>query len=385
MRIVLKWRRGSTNLYGAASTAGLGFINQPGGFNITVESDDAGDTMNCTIYSKASGSDTVSTGTLALQGLTPVAFGPYDKVLAFVLANPPAGTITVKNVNTGLTICTFTDDEYGRVGITINAAHMPPLAYADAATTKYVGVVDDAANCWGKALSGTTTVTLDHPSETVAATISYALIGDVEVARTVQFRTNYEFSWQEGANDITQQSDLGAVALTSAQTLVVVYRGMYPAVVTSTDATEVSARDADEGGTGQYEDVERLNQPTLVVDAQEVADELIDQYCADGATSYFPRYALTYETPTTGLKPGDAQTVTIEQFAVRNVLFLIERVILRDEPLSETSEWRYIWTIEGTSTPFIGTWEAYWRRIGVDRQSDDKRERFSSVNNLIVS
>jgi hypothetical protein len=129
----------------------------------------------------------------------------------------------------------------------------------------------------------------------------------------------------------------------------------------------------------------RLDQPTLVVDAQDIADELIDQYCRDGATSFFPRLDLDYDTPTTGLVLGALQTVTLERHGVRNGSFLIRSLTLREEPGELTDTYTWIWTVSAVNTPSLGTWEQFFKRIGVDRQQDDKRDRFSSVDNIVSS
>lgn len=75
-----------------------------------VVSDNAGDTMNCTIVGRTS-AGAISSQTQALTGTTPVDFTTLQRIHSITLASGPSGTVTVTQGSGGTTRHTFAAGE----------------------------------------------------------------------------------------------------------------------------------------------------------------------------------------------------------------------------------------------------------------------------------
>lgn len=183
------------------SSAGIGFTNQPSNDGVTVVSAGAGDTtQTITIIGTTTGTDTVVTEDIALNGAAPVNSVKVDwgQILGYSLDAACAGIVTVSETSGGLTISTIAaglltkgmDAVTGTSIATFNVA--PIIAGVGGATTKQLGLIGtDAAGATiydSQALNGTADVTMN----TSFRTVTYFLTGDVEATRTVALKLGAE-------------------------------------------------------------------------------------------------------------------------------------------------------------------------------------------------
>lgn len=177
------------------STTGGGFGNQPANDGVEMVSAGAGDTtQTVTIYYTRDGQgDTVYSDTETLNGVTQVVFTDTDiqKVLGVEMSAAATGIVTIREASGNATITTLA------VGVTSSGVYSVPVSavdpiipviYADAATTKTVGIIgtntSGAAADDSEVLSGTTLVPLNATFNTVTK----ILAGDLETARTVYLK-----------------------------------------------------------------------------------------------------------------------------------------------------------------------------------------------------
>jgi len=139
------------------------------------------------------------------------------------------------------------------------------------------------------------------------------------VAKTVGIRqidTAKDFYYQSGSEIISQDS--AGTKLTSANTLEVTYKGLFPLIVEGQDQVAIDDRVTVEGGSGIYEaiqDEEEINRSALATDK------------ASGLLRKFAKIAeiIEFETDKTGLRAGQLLPVTRPSHNVDSS-FLIESV-----------------------------------------------------------
>ncbi|HLY29529.1 MAG TPA: hypothetical protein VKQ36_00750, partial [Ktedonobacterales bacterium] len=133
-----------------------------------------------------------------------------------------------------------------------------------------------------------------------------------------------QWYYQQGSNVITQDS--GGTALTSGQTLQVVYVGQYPNVTTSQDAAGVLARQAREGGStsGIVESVAVNATLTNAADALQEANGYLARYNQD-------TQELDFMTQTVGFQVGQTVTANVPGLKLNNVSMIIESVTITDQ------------------------------------------------------
>lgn len=175
------------------SSTGGDFGNQPANDGIEVLSSDAGDTtQTVTVWGTTTGTDTVVTETIALDGTTPVPSVKLDwgQILGVELSASCDGTVTVQEASGGADITTILTTVLTAGIVDVPAAdqyayNVPPTAVAGGASTKQIGLV--GTNPAGttiydsQALNGTTAVTMNVEFNTVTR----LLVGDVAAASTV--------------------------------------------------------------------------------------------------------------------------------------------------------------------------------------------------------
>lgn len=175
------------------SSAGSGFVllGQPQNDALEILSSDAGDTtQTITIWGTTTGTDTVVSEAIALNGTTQVVTTKTDWgfILGFELDAVCAGTLTVREASGNVTLTTIA------IGLTSKGVYTIPIAGVDlvtprfkgsAASTKVVGIVgtnsSGAAADDSNPLNGTEWVDMNAQFNTVTK----LLVGDVETAVTV--------------------------------------------------------------------------------------------------------------------------------------------------------------------------------------------------------
>lgn len=125
-----------------------------------------------------------------------------------------------------------------------------------------------------------------HPTQPTNGTRkSWALAKDVAKAPTVKVNgaaqtvgirevdTGRQWYWQQGSKTIEQ--DAGGTALSSAQTLEVIYVGLETADVFAEDFADIVATGATEGTSGAYEVFVTINDQVARGSAQDIADSIL--------------------------------------------------------------------------------------------------------------
>lgn len=180
---------------------GVAFTNQPTNDGLEMVSADAADTTQTATayYTRTGQGDTVYTETKTINGTTQVSFTDtdIDKVLAVEKSAATAGTITFREASGNATITTLAAGTLsaGKIAVTAGqtkAYNVAPVIVADAATTKQVGLIGTstagATQYDSQALTGTTAVAMNSAFNTV----TFLLVGDLEVARTVTVKVGAE-------------------------------------------------------------------------------------------------------------------------------------------------------------------------------------------------
>ncbi|MDA8212155.1 MAG: hypothetical protein M0021_09800 [Clostridia bacterium] len=171
------------------------------------------------------------------------------------------------------------------------------------------------------------------------------------VTKTVGIRgleTGKDFYWSKGEKEITQ--DDAATPLASTDILDVTYQGLFPIILVSQSDSEISSRQAVEGGTGVYESIE---------DDQSIDSENLATQKADGLLRRFGRIPriVEFETDTAGLAAGQLITINVTKHNL-NAQFLIDSVTAWDV---EGKFLRYrVRALDGES---LGSWVDFFKKL----------------------
>jgi hypothetical protein len=143
------------------------------------------------------------------------------------------------------------------------------------------------------------------------------------VAKTVgigSVDTGKDWYWNEGSNTVRQ--DDSAAPLSASDTLSVTYRHRFPAFAVYESASEISGRQAIEGGSGVYESV--TDDPSIDDSAllRAFGEALLRKFGAMPAPT-------KYKTDLAGLRSGQIQTIQLTPHGL-NGQYLLEKVVGRD-------------------------------------------------------
>lgn len=172
------------------------------------------------------------------------------------------------------------------------------------------------------------------------------------IAQTVGIRnvdTGKQWYWAKNEKEISHDNSLGAIS--STQSLDVLYQGLFPLILTDIRSQEeIDSRAAVEGGTGIYEQVE--DDPDL--DTNNMA--------VDKANGLLRRYgkihsAIEFETDTGGLQSGQLIDITISAHDI-NGQYLIDSVSISD---INGQFLRY--NVRALSGENQGGWADFFRRL----------------------
>ena len=186
------------------------------------------------------------------------------------------------------------------------------------------------------------------------------------VAKTIginQVDTGKDFYWNEGSNEIVQDS--AGTLLTSTDTLAVTYQGQYPILVQSQLDAEISARMTAEGGSGLYESKE--DDPTLNNQSAAIAktNALLLRYGTIPVTIYAG-------THTAGFDVGQLATVTLPDHDIAGSYLISELAIT----------WRYkdnfTYDLVALSGDGVGGWINFFRALM------ETKDQFVIRNNEVV-
>lgn len=175
------------------------------------------------------------------------------------------------------------------------------------------------------------------------------------VAKTVGIKGldqpgSHDWYWNKGLHELVQ--DDGAVALTSAETLAITYRGSFPIVIASSSQAEVDARAAIEGGTGVYEDVVDDTSIDSTEQAHDKANALLRRY------GQIPE-SVEFETDQPGLQAGQLLPVWSPRHGLDG-LYLIESANVRDVGVGSSFLRTSVKAVSGERTD---TWVDFFRKV----------------------
>lgn len=171
------------------------------------------------------------------------------------------------------------------------------------------------------------------------------------VAKTIGIRsveTGKDWYWNEGSNEITQDS--AGVVLISTDTLAVQYYGQFPIIEGVQNDTEISARQAVEGGTGRYEALD--NRPEITSSALALAYANATM-ARDGAIDTI----LTIVTQKSGLRAGMQLTVNVTKENI-NGIFTITAVDASDLFMDLME-----YTITAVSGSTLNGWQNFFKTM----------------------
>jgi len=193
--------------------------------------------------------------------------------------------------------------------------------------------------------------TLAYP---VGATPTALTVGGV--SKTVGIRgvdTGKDWYYQIGDPVISQ--DDGAAAVGAAVAIAVTYRGQFPILISAQNDSGIASQASISSTAGVYESIEE--RPNLNDDeaAGSIAEGLLRRYGA------IPR-RLSFETDTTGLKPGQLLTAAYTPHAVTGS-WLVDAVAAADRNGQDL-----VWTVEALDGESVGGWAQFFAALsGVGR------------------
>jgi hypothetical protein len=144
------------------------------------------------------------------------------------------------------------------------------------------------------------------------------------VAQTVGIRgldQGKQWYWSKSEKEITQEQS--GIAITSADTLVVDYRGYFPILVVADSGSAISERKSVEGGTGIYESIDDQASIDSATAALDIANGKLRKYARLSKE-------LTFETDKAGLKAGQIINVTQSIHNINTAEFLVDKVSISE-------------------------------------------------------
>lgn len=181
-----------------------------------------------------------------------------------------------------------------------------------------------------------------------------------------------QWYWNKGEKEITQ--DDSGTPLTTAQTLVIKYRGLFNIVVISYDNTEIQRLKDIDGTSGIVESV---------IDDPYITDR---QTAFDDAAAKLARYAkegrrITFETKITGLDPGQLIQVVLPSYGIDDY-FLIESSRATELGTADGRLTYDISIVDGSAT---GGWANFFKQLAnkgeayVVRENIQENEVISTI------
>lgn len=151
----------------------------------------------------------------------------------------------------------------------------------------------------------------------------------------------FDWYWSRGSNTVTQ--DVGGATLTSGNSLVVSYQAMSTQLFTAENITSIDRQLSIESGTGISGQKVTYDSPVLLADAPALAQLFADRL------AFIPK-EITVVTRRSGLGIGQSFSVTLGQFFLPTLDYLIDSVTLT----SEQGELR--WEIHCVNGPTLGAY-----------------------------
>lgn len=203
--------------------------------------------------------------------------------------------------------------------------------------------------------------TLTFPVGAAPTSIKVNSVEKTFGVRNVEETDTKDWFFALGDDKITQSDD--GTALTTSDTLEVTYQGLFPLLVISQDAVEISGRKIIEGGSGIYDAVEDKESIDEAQFAFDVANRLLKQ------KGIIPD-RLQFTTRKKGLRPAQLLTVQWPPFGL-NEEMLIERIAFREigsEPLE------FFYDVTAISGQALGGWAEFFMKLSAAGKKFRHRE-----------
>lgn len=159
-----------------------------------------------------------------------------------------------------------------------------------------------------------------------------------------------DYFYQVESKEITQNNRDGFDALTTADTLEVIYYGLFPMRMQGRNDAEVDARVVLEGGPGIYTDLESDDSITDAEMALERVYGLLRRHCRTPAE-------VRFETDTNGFRAGQVLNVDLSKHGLSGQ-FLIQSVDFRS-----IAEKFFRYTVKAVEGEGDGSWVDFWRKL----------------------
>ena len=168
--------------------------------------------------------------------------------------------------------------------------------------------------------------------------------------------TGRDWYWNKGNTEISQ--DDAGTPLTNTQTLAVTYQGQFPIIVSARNESEIAARVAIEGGTGEYVNIDDDQN----INSGEVA--------LTKATALLARYGtiedvVEWETEDAGLRAGQLMQMSFAKHALSSE-YLIETVSARAK---DDVNCTLVYTVRALSGDGVGGWVSFFQKLLDARRS----------------
>ena len=162
--------------------------------------------------------------------------------------------------------------------------------------------------------------------------------------------TDFDYYWQKESNIITQNPSSAITAVSSSDSLLVIYSGIYPIISKTENEVEIAARATIEGNSGIYEWADTADHTYTAAGALQEGQGYVDRY------GNMPE-VVTFETDYDGLQSGQLINIVISQNGL-NGTYLIQTVSARDVDLATM---RY--SVTAISGVDRGGWVNYFRSL----------------------
>jgi hypothetical protein len=205
-------------------------------------------------------------------------------------------------------------------------------------------------------------------------TIEVSRAGGAWVAQTVGIlgvQTGLAWFWNQGQTQVSQADSETVLAApttpgnpATGDRVRVTYRGLFPVKTSFQDTNEIAARQAIEGGSGIYVNVEDRTNINSAQSAIDTAVALIGRYGTIGKV-------LSAVSRSADFEPGQIATANLPEFGLVDVAMLIESIAA-----AYSTELDEVWyTITARTGDAFGGWQEYFRKLAqVGRQMIIGRE-----------
>lgn len=181
-------------------------------------------------------------------------------------------------------------------------------------------------------------------------------------------------AWYYAKGDAVIAQDTSQTLLGASDHIDVYYTGRFPVIALATNPALITAQQTREGGgTGIVESVYVNTKVHTLTAAQSIAAALLSHYGTDTT-------ALTFDTRSTGLAPGQMLTVNLSDFALSNKQMLISEVNLTDQQ-DGYNVWYHVTAI-GSPIESV-QWQTYWANLML--QSFDPSDLTDAVDTFLAT